>query len=127
MKLKRTKLTIMILLILMQSPLAQALTCPTDSGGTQLGDYCMSSGYKNYWSAETWCDAIGGKLVDLASDCSGNTSSCSALEYKKSYWTWTSTVQTKAKYNYLVDLFDGSVVNGYRYYTNGEVVALCSG
>ena len=49
----------------------------------------------NWWSAFTWCEAIGGKLASFANACPGaqtnSSGTCANLKGTESNWIWIGT------------------------------------
>ncbi len=72
--------------------------------------YCISKRQMNYWSAEIWCQSIGGKLVqkDLdCADCSDTTYfSCGNFFFSayNQYSFWFSNVAESGFKNYLITM-----------------------
>ena len=57
--------------------------------------YCRSSKISmNWWSAVAWCEAIGGRLIDINKDCS-NTG-CEKYGFIGAYTIWTSNSKDDA-------------------------------
>ncbi len=126
-----------------------AMTCPSSGGWSTTynsKNYCMSTtAYKNYWSSETWCDAVGGKLVDMDNDCgtwtygssgctalmlTGATSTSTTGASTSTPYAFTSTVQIAGRLNYSVRLSSGYVDYGRnsdynRNYQLTNYIALC--
>ncbi len=65
------KIYLYAILIFYATTVNATMVCDASYGYTIEKDgktYCQSkNGYKNYWSAEAWCDAIGGILVSVDS------------------------------------------------------------
>ena len=56
--------------------------------------YCKSNTVMNWWSAFAWCDAIGGELIDLTTECNkvSGSSGCPNLAGTGSGNAWTRNV-----------------------------------
>ena len=69
------KLLFIICLFIVSNSVNAKVSCD-DAGGIQRTgrsgniEYCLSSQTMNWWSANSWCDAVGGTLFDIAADCS---------------------------------------------------------
>ena len=64
--------------------------------------FCLGSKLMNWWSAFTWCEAIGGKLADFINVCPGNqildSGSCPNMKgISNPYRPWTSARWGKDK------------------------------
>ena len=103
--------------------------CDSESGTLITGKdgtkYCQSKVSLNWWSAFAWCDAIGGQLIDLTTECNKvtGTEQCPNLAGVGSGLVWTQAVRSSA-YAYSVYLPSGSVSN---YDRRNSSKALCAG
>lgn len=119
----------MICLSVLLSTSAVAESCAGGSGTVIKGldgtRYCQSNTNMNWWSAFAWCDAIGGQLIDITTECikTTGTTGCPNLTVTGSAWVWTQNVPS-ALYAYGVSLSSGAVVNNRRDY---GYAALCVG
>ena len=118
---------------------AQAETCARGAGTVLYGNdadqttgvegtpYCKSNITMNWWSAFAWCDAIGGQLIDLTTECnqSTGTSACPNLTGIGSGNVWTRNVPTGHD-AYIVPLSSGAVYNFNRT-SSTSGAALCVG
>ena len=57
--------------------------------------FCRGRQIKTWWSAFTWCEAIGGKLISFSSLCPGNqtinSGTCANVKsVDSSLWGWTN-------------------------------------
>ena len=80
---------------------AVAASCAGGSGTVLTGvdgtSYCKSNITMNWWSAFAWCDAIGGRLIDVTTECikTTGTSGCPNLTPRvRSAAASTSTAST---------------------------------
>ena len=93
---------------------AVAASCAGGSGTVLTGkdgtSYCKSNISMNWWSAFAWCDAIGGRLIDVTEECIKTTgrSGCPNLTEVGGGLVWTQNVPS-ANLAYLVDLSSGAV------------------
>ena len=91
-------ITALALGVSVSQPTQAALNCPATVGdlinGVDSGTYCVSKINMTWWSAFTWCAAIGGKLATWAEACPGRSvgSSCSNLNGAggPDKWAWTA-------------------------------------
>lgn len=106
--------------------------CDSDSGTLITGKdgtkYCQSKVGLNWWSAFAWCDAIGGQLIDLTTECNKvtGTEQCPNLAGVGSGDVWTQAVPS-SDFAYYVDLSSGSVSDYFRNNSILSFQALCSG
>ncbi len=119
----------MICLSVLLSTSALAESCAGGSGTVITGldgtRYCQSNTNVNWWSAFAWCDAIGGRLIDVTEECikTTGTSGCPNLTGVGKGTVWTQNVSS-ANSAYYVILSSGAV-----YYSGraGYNAALCVG
>jgi hypothetical protein len=131
-KMKKYVAILGILTILSTS--AHAETCAGGAGTVIYGNdadrtpYCKSNITINWWSAFAWCDAIGGELIDLTTECnkSTGTSACPNLTGIGSGSVWTRNVPN-GNVAYDVSLSSGAVLYGYGIYRSDSksLAALC--
>ncbi len=142
------KKALILILLLLIKPVYGAMNCPENGGYEFIENgktYCQSTtAYKNYWSAETWCDAVGGDLVgeaDFVDECTGSShhTICSYFSFTNHTYTnegmdpfaWLSTVEYEGGSNYGMYLSDGGVISATFYgYHNRAIqdrllIALC--
>ncbi len=119
----------MICLSVLLSTSAVAESCAGGSGTVVTGldgtRYCQSNTNMNWWSAFAWCDAIGGQLIDITTECikTTGTTGCPNLTETGSALVWTQNVPS-AIYAYFVYLSSGAVTTSNR---DSSITALCVG
>ena len=67
--------------------------CARGHGDLRLDDdgittYCQSKIGMNWWSAFAWCEAAGGRLIDINKDCTD--AGCWKYDFIAAYRTWTA-------------------------------------
>jgi len=81
--------------------MASADICANGHGTLIIGNdgvskYCLSPLGMNWWSAFAWCDAAGGKLLNLSTECDKVTPTqptwCANLEGKIRDYIWTANI-----------------------------------
>ena len=93
---------------------AVAASCAGGSGTVITGldgtRYCQSNTNVNWWSAFAWCDAIGGQLIDITTECikTTGTTGCPNLTGVGKGSVWTQNVPS-AHLAYYVSLSSGAV------------------
>ena len=110
--------------------------CAKGAGYVIIGNdntrYCASRHEMNWWSAFAWCDAAGGQLFDLSTQCylGGSSGACPNLggsldlDLHRGYAFWTRNSLT----THAASIVSGGGVVGSRSKANrGTEQALCSG
>lgn len=104
----------MICLSVLLSTSAVAESCAGGSGTVITGldgtRYCKSNITMNWWSAFAWCDAIGGQLIDITTECikTTGTTGCPNLTGVGDGLVWTRNVPNSV-HTYYVNLSSGLV------------------
>ena len=76
-------IAIIIARCLMLSGIARAESCINGNGVLVTGKngttkFCFSTVAMNWWSAFTWCEKVGGTLMDVNTDCACTAPNCPA-------------------------------------------------
>ena len=95
---------------------------PNDSSKTKNCNgksFCISNSTRNWWSAFTWCDSIGGHLADFSSLCPGsqqelNVPCPNMKNIMSGRRAWTNLGSRRAGYSYLIDISTGSITELHR-------------
>ena len=113
---------------------AVAASCAGGSGSVVTGGngtpYFESNITMDWWGAFAWCDAIGGRLIDVTKECikTTGTSGCPNLTGVGNGTVWTQNVPS-ANAAYFVNLSSGAVDGPPFGYSRGYsgFFALCVG
>ncbi len=109
--------------------------CPEGSGILLTGgapeniEYCQSKIDMNWWSAFTWCNSIGGEVIDLTYDCmlgeaDDSEVACPYLNgIGRTKTVWTRNVP-HASHAYVITK-EGNVSSGHSRDYVYQVSALC--
>ena len=105
-------------------------TCADGAGEIVTGvvtghKYCKSNNTMNWWNANVWCDALGGRLFNLDDCATVHSTYCPELNISRpSTWLWTSTPY-KTSQNYFVNFSGGGYISYYSRSGTGNLYALC--
>ena len=85
----------MVMLATSLTSQAQIANCTADIGTEVVGNngvhYCLSKITLNWWSAHSWCRAIGMRLASPEDACVGDFSGCANVSGKGKVNAWLST------------------------------------
>ena len=109
----------------------KALDCTSELGGIPFKgannvDYCVSEITMNWFSAFSWCKAVGGKLATVDEACPGTLfNTCTNIKGKQTTNTGNAWLATPYgdQYAYPVNLSSGAVNASSRY--SNVTYALC--
>lgn len=97
----------MIIFCLISTIVKAEIQCEDAGGVLAVGRdgqtlYCASSQMMNWWSAFSWCNAVGGKMFDITTECPKAVNSapcpqlCESGGLYNNYWTINVVDSTNA-------------------------------